>query len=484
MTYVDVWAGCLQLIRDRIPPQSFDTWFRPIKPVRLDQHVLTIEVPSQFFYEWLEEHYVDLLKEAIHAMLGPSGSLEYAIVVDNHAPKGNGHSHPGSHPSGHLQMPSHSVKGDSSSKMGRDINPERAVPNPFVIPGIRKFEVESNLNAQYTFDSFIEGDCNRLARAAGFAVANKPGVTAYNPLFIYSGVGLGKTHLLQAIGNAIKENSPRRAVLYISSERFINQFVEAVRKGTVNDFMNFYQMIDVLLVDDIQFLAGKDKTQENFFHVFNHLRQSGKQIVLASDRSPNEMEGMEERLLSRFKWGLNAHMQTPSYETRKEILKSKMRQNGIEFSEDVVDFIAHNITTNVRELEGALIKLLAQSSLNRRDVDLQLARSMLQNFVDNVSREITVEAIQRIVGEHFAIDVSQLKAKTRKRQIVQARQIAMYFSKEMTRHSLKSIGLHFGGRDHSTVIHAITTVNDLMTTDKSFKQSVNEIRKRISMELG
>lgn len=484
MTYVDVWAGCLQLIRDRIPPQSFDTWFRPIKPVRLDQHVLTIEVPSQFFYEWLEEHYVDLLKEAIHAMLGPSGSLEYAIVVDNHAPKGNGHSHPGSHPSGHLQMPSHSVKGDSSSKMGRDINPERAIPNPFVIPGIRKFEVESNLNAQYTFDSFIEGDCNRLARAAGFAVANKPGVTAYNPLFIYSGVGLGKTHLLQAIGNAIKENSPRRAVLYISSERFINQFVEAVRKGTVNDFMNFYQMIDVLLVDDIQFLAGKDKTQENFFHVFNHLRQSGKQIVLASDRSPNEMEGMEERLLSRFKWGLNAHMQTPSYETRKEILKSKMRQNGIEFSEDVVDFIAHNITTNVRELEGALIKLLAQSSLNRRDVDLQLARSMLQNFVDNVSREITVEAIQRIVGEHFAIDVSQLKAKTRKRQIVQARQIAMYFSKEMTRHSLKSIGLHFGGRDHSTVIHAITTVNDLMTTDKSFKQSVNEIRKRISMELG
>lgn len=487
MTYVDVWDDCLQLIRERIAPQSFDTWFRPIKPVRLEQSVLTIEVPSQFFYEWLEEHYVGLLKEAIHQTLGPHGSLEYAIVVDQHAaPKhGNGHQLPqGQSPT---QAPSRvNGHGDGPSQRGmrHEINPDRAVPNPFVIPGIRKFEVESNLNLQYTFDSFVEGDCNRLARAAGFAVANKPGVTAYNPLFIYSGVGLGKTHLLQAIGNAIKENSPRRAVLYISSERFINQFVEAIRKGTVNDFMNFYQMIDVLLVDDIQFLAGKDKTQENFFHVFNHLRQSGKQIVLASDRSPNEMEGMEERLLSRFKWGLNAHMQVPDFDTRKEILKSKMQHNGIEFSEDVVEFIAHNITSNVRELEGALIKLLAQSSLNRRDVDLALARSMLQNFVDNVSREITVEAIQRIVGEYFSIEVAQLKAKTRKRQIVQARQIAMYFAKEMTRHSLKSIGLHFGGRDHSTVIHAIQTVNDLITTDKFFKQSVTDIRKRISMELG
>ncbi|MEL6848504.1 MAG: chromosomal replication initiator protein DnaA, partial [Bacteroidota bacterium] len=326
-------------------------------------------------------------------------------------------------------------------------------------------------------------DCNRLARAAGFAVANKPGITAYNPLFIFSGVGLGKTHLLQAIGNQIKELFPRKAVLYVSSERFINQFVEAVRKGTVNDFMTFYQMIDVLLVDDIQFLSGKEKTQENFFHVFNHLRQSGKQIVLASDRPPHEIEGMEERLLSRFKWGLNASLQMPEYGTRKQILQTKMYQNGIELPDEVVDYIAHNITSNIRELEGALISLLAQSSLNRQEVDIELTRSMLKNFVETVSREITIESIQQIVSEHLGVEIDLMKAKTRKRDIVQARQIAMFFAKELTRHSLKSIGLHFGGRDHSTVIHALQTVNDLITTDKLFKQNVQDIRKRITLEV-
>ncbi len=472
--YVDIWNDCLEIIREQIAPQSFDTWFSPITPVKIEKQVLTIEVPSQFFYEWLEEHYVSLLKQAISQTLGPEGRLEYSIVIDNNLNNG----------SATVRMPTASHHTKAATNFNPQLNANRPVPNPFVIPGIRKFEVDANLNANATFDNFIEGDCNRLARAAGYAVAQKPGMTAYNPLFVFAGTGLGKTHLLQAIGNQIKENSPRRAVLYVSSERFMNQFVEAVRKGTINDFMNFYQMIDVLLVDDIQFLAGKEKTQNNFFHVFNHLRQSGKQIVLASDRSPNEMEGMEERLLSRFKWGLTANLDVPDYTTRKEILKSKMYQNGIELIEEVVEFIAHNITTNIRELEGALISLLAQSSLNRREVDLALAKSMLQKFVDSVSREITIESIQQIVGEHLDIEVELMKAKTRKRAIVQARQIAMYFAKEMTRHSLKSIGLHFGGRDHSTVIHAVQTVNDLIATDKFFKQSVGEIRKRISMEVG
>ncbi|MEO0473310.1 MAG: chromosomal replication initiator protein DnaA [Bacteroidota bacterium] len=472
---VDIWNDCLKIIAEEISPQSFETWFRPIKPIRLDNQVLTIEVPSQFFYEWLEEHYLGLLKKAVHQCLGPEGRLEYSIVVDNSIAPGNG--------SLRLPTDSHhagSIPGGLPSQL--DLN--RPIPNPFVIPGIRKFEVDSNLNSSYTFDNLIEGDCNRLARAAGYAVANKPGITAYNPLFIYSGVGLGKTHLLQAIGNQIKENYPRKAVLYVSSERFINQFVEAVRKGTVNDFMNFYQMIDVLLVDDIQFLSGKEKTQDNFFHVFNHLRQSGKQIILAADRPPHEMEGVEERLLSRFKWGLSAQLQTPDYGTRKQILKSKMYQNGIELPEEVVEYIAHNITSNIRELEGALISLLAQSSLNRREVDVELAKSMLQNFVETVSREITIDAIQEIVGEYLSIGVDDMKAKTRKRAIVQARQIAMYFAKEMTRHSLKSIGIQFGGRDHSTVIHALQTVADLIATDKYFKQNVQEIRKRISLEVG
>jgi chromosomal replication initiator protein len=476
-TSVDIWNSCLEIVREEISPQSYETWFKPIKPVKLEQTVLTIEVPSQFFYEWLEEHYLGLLKKAVHHTLGGEGRLEYSIVLNDES-TGNGGS-------ANVKMPTQSHHSfNPSQSFGNPLDAGRPIPNPFVIPGIRKFEVESNLNPSYTFENFIEGDCNRLARAAGYAVANKPGLTAYNPLFIYSGVGLGKTHLLQAIGNEIKLNSPKKAVLYVSSERFINQFVEAVRKGTVNDFMNFYQMIDVLLVDDIQFLAGKEKTQDNFFHVFNHLRQSGKQIVLASDRSPKDMEGMEERLLSRFRWGLNAHLQSPDYGTRKQILKSKMYHNGIEMPEEVVEYIAHNINTNIRELEGALISLLAQSSLNRKEVDIELAKSMLKHFVETVTREITIEAIQQIVGEHLQIEVDDLKAKTRKRAIVQARQIAMYFAKEMTRHSLKSIGLHFGGRDHSTVIHALQTVGDLIATDKFFKQSVNEIRKRISLEMG
>lgn len=474
-SHVDTWNRCLQVIQKELAPQSYDTWFRPIKPVKLDRKVLTIEVPSQFFYEWLEDHYVNLLQKAIHHNLGPEGRLEYAIVLDKGSTNGNGTT---------VKIPTSSQHSKSSAKaLQSQIENQRPVPNPFVIPGIRKLEVDSNLNSAFSFESFVEGDCNRLARAASYAVANKPGVTAYNPLFVYGGVGLGKSHLLQAIGNKIKEMHPKRAVLYVSSERFINQFVEAVRKGTVNDFMNFYQLIDVLLVDDIQFLSGKEKTQENFFHVFNHLRQSGKQIVLASDRSPNDMEGVEERLLSRFKWGLSASLQVPDFDTRKQILKSKMYQNAIELPEEVVEFIAHNITSNIRELEGALISLLAQSSLNGQEVDIQLAKSMLQNFVDSVSREITIESIQKIVGEHFSVEVEMMKAKTRKRQIVQARQIAMFFAKELTRHSLKSIGLHFGGRDHSTVIHALQTVNDLIATDKYFKQSVTEIRKRITMEL-
>ncbi|MEM7510315.1 MAG: chromosomal replication initiator protein DnaA, partial [Bacteroidota bacterium] len=282
----------------------------------------------------------------------------------------------------------------------------------------------------------------------------------------------------------VKKNFPRKTVLYVSSERFINQFVDAVKRGTVNDFLNFYQMIEVLLVDDIQFLSGKEKTQDNFYHVFNHLRQSGKQIVLASDRSPNEMEGVEERLLSRFKWGLSAHLSVPDFFTRKQILASKMRMNGIELPGEVVEFIAHNVNSNIRELEGALISLLAQSSLNQQEVDLELAKSMLQNFVDSVTKEITIGSIQKIVGELMDVEVEDMKAKTRKRTIVQARQIAMYFAKEMTRHSLKSIGMHFGGRDHSTVIHALQTVTDLIATDKYFKKSVTEIRKRLNMEVG
>ena len=467
--HVDIWNNCLRLIREQLPPQSYDTWFRPIRPTSLKKDVLTLEVPSQFFFEYLESHYVDLLRHSLRTTLGPQARLEYSIILEDKpvTPVTQGTS----------------GRPPASSNFGKDnVYSPQSVPNPFVIPGLKQFEVESHLDAGFTFESFIEGDCNRLARSAGFAVASKPGLTAYNPLFIYGGVGLGKTHLLHAIGNKTKYDSPSKAVLYVSSEQFSQQFVDAVKRGSVSDFMNFYRMIDVLLVDDIQFFSGKTKTQEHFFHVFNHLRQSGKQIVLASDCAPQDMEGMEERLLSRFKWGLSASLQVPSFETRRSILQSKIYQNGIVLPTEVIDYIAHNIDSNIRELEGAMVSLLAQSSLAGKDVDMDLARSLLENFIDKVSREVTIEAIQKIVAEHLHVDVELLKAKTRKRMIVQARQIAMYFAKQLTQHSLKAIGLHFGGRDHSTVIHALQTVNDLIATDKTFKQNVEEIGKRLAME--
>ncbi len=473
--YKEVWNKCLEVIRDNINPQSFKTWFEPINPLKLENNVLTIQVPSQFFYEWLEEHYVSLLRKTIRHFLGPDGRLEYSIIVENNLDEGRKYS---------INIPTSSKEINTRNPaVNMPINIGKSVPNPFVIPGIKKINIDSQLNASYTFDNFVEGDCNRLSRAAGYAVATKPGQTAFNPLLLYGGVGLGKTHLAQAIGNETKSQHPNKIVLYVSSEKFINQFIDAIKNNTVNDFISFYQLIDVLIVDDIQFFSGKEKTQDHFFHVFNHLHQSGKQIVLTSDRPPKDLKGVEERLLSRFKWGLSADLQTPSYQTRIAILKNKMYKDGIELPYDVIEYIAHNIKSNVRELEGALISLLAQSSLNKREVDLDLAKQMLKNFVKNVGREISIDSIQKLVCAHLSVNIELLKAKTRKREIVQARQISMFFAKELTKSSLKTIGLHFGGRDHSTVIHAVQTVNDLISIDKEFRKNIEEIKKKISMSL-
>lgn len=475
ISHIDLWNRCLSSIKGQISADSFNTWFLPIKPLRFDNQVLTIEVPSQFFYEYLEEHFLNMLKKAIRENIGHQGRLEYSVVVEN------------GHVSGvptTIKMPvSSSDSGFKHSSVQPPIGSDKLIPNPFVIPGIKKFEFESNLNPGFSFDNLIEGDCNRLARSAGYAVAHKPGGTAYNPLFVFGSTGLGKTHLLQAIGNEIKAHHPQQTVVYIPSERFISQFMDAVRTNTVSDLMQMYQMMDTLLVDDIQFFANKEKTQDTFFHVFNHLRQSGKQIVVASDRPAHELQGIEERLISRLKWGLSASMQMPDFDTRMSILKTKMYMNGIELPAEVVEYIAHHITHNIRELEGALISLLAQSSLNRREVDLELARNMIQGFMDKVSKEITIESVQKVVCDYLEVQPEQVKASSRKREIVQARQLAMYFAKELTTESLKSIGLHFGGRDHSTVIHSLQTVNNLMDTDKEFKRQVGDLRKRLNMEL-
>jgi len=473
-TCEDVWNGILKLIQDNVPAQSFKTWFEPIKPIKLDNKVLTIQVPSQFFYEWLEEHYVSLLKKTLKQELGIGARLEYNIIVEN----GTASSSPYV-----VNIPgSTSSKADlQQSSVGINLNP--SIKNPFIIPGIKKVNIDSNLNPSLTFDNFIEGDCNRLARSAGIAVANKPGGTSFNPLMVFSETGLGKTHLVHAIGNLIKQNSRNKIVVYVPVEKFMNQFVDAIRNNSNQDFINYYQQIDVLIVDDVQFLENKQKTQEIFFTIFNHLHQQGKQIILTSDRAPKDLKGMDERLLSRFKWGLSADLQTPDFETRQAILEYMMYNDGITLSREVVEYVSHNINTNIRELQGALVSLLAQASLNRKEVNIDLAKQILKNFVKNNTREISIEYIQKLVCDYFTIPVEQVKSKTRKREIVQARQISMFYAKDLTKSSLKTIGMHFGGRDHSTVIHACQTVNDLMETDKKFKADIDEIGKRIKMNL-
>lgn len=471
-TLETVWSNCLGTIRSHVSEQSFRTWFEPIRPVKLESHVLTIQVPSQFFYEWLEEHYVALLRKTILQEIGEDARLEYRIVVDRNYDNSNPLT---------INVPT-SGADNSSSRNDNRSKPPPAIKNPFVIPGIRDMKnIESQLNPNYTFEHYIEGECNQLARSAGIAVANNPGGTSFNPLVLYGGVGLGKTHLAQAIGNYVKTTFKDKTVLYVSSEKFTNQFIDAVKNGSINDFMNFYQIIDVLIVDDIQFFANKDRTQDIFFHTFNHLHQSGKQIILTSDRPPKDLEGMEERLISRFKWGLTADLQVPDLETRIAILEKKLYMDGIEVPRSVTEYMAYHINTNVRELEGALISLLAQSSLSRKEIDINLAKSIVRSFVNSLSKEISVEYIQKIVSDYFKVPIDQLTGKTRKRQVVQARQISMYLAKSFTDNSLKAIGKYFGGRDHSTVIHACRAVLNLMETDKMFQDDVTELQKQINM---
>ena len=298
---------------------------------------------------------------------------------------------------------------------------------------------------------------------------------------VYGGVGLGKTHLVQAIGNEIKNGPEDKFVIYVSSEKFVNQFMDSIKDGTVKPFTNFYMQVDVLIIDDIQFLAGKDRTQEMFFHIFNHLHQNKRQIIMTSDCPPKDLKGLEERLLSRFKWGLTADLQMPDFETRVAIIKRKMQSEGIYIPDDVIEYLAYTVDTNVRELEGVMISLIAHASLNRVEIDLALAKTIMKNIVKDIENEVGIEFIQKAVSDYFDIKADDLKAKTRKKEIVTARQVAMYFSKEFTNHSLKSIGYHFGGRDHSTVIHAVQTVNDLMETDSTFRNSVNDLKKKLKM---
>ncbi len=468
-----VWENCLIYIKDNIQDQAYKTWFEPIVPVKLENKVLSIQVPSKFFYEWLEEHYVKLLKSCLLREMGNDARLVYIIKMEN--TYGNRTPFTESIPSNNRpQMVLQQVDAPLNSSNGE-------LKNPFVIPGIKNLQIESQLNPNYNFDNFLEGDSNRLARSAALAVALKPGGTSFNPLLIFGGVGLGKTHLAHAIGVEIKEKHPDKTVLYIAAEKFTQQYIESVKKNTRNDFIHFYQLLDVLLIDDVQFLSGKAGTQDVFFHIFNHLHQNGKQVILSSDKAPVDMQDIEQRLLSRFKWGLAAELQVPGLKTRISILKNKLYRDGVSIEDEIVEYVAKNIKTNVRELEGAIISLIAQSSFNKADVTIELATNIVQKFVKNTKREVSIDYIQKVVSEYFQMDVNTLQSKTRRRHIVQARQLAMYFAKKYTKASLASIGNQIGKRDHATVLHACKTVDNLSFTDKQFRKYVEDLSQKLTL---
>jgi chromosomal replication initiator protein len=463
-----LWQTCLAILHDRVNGQSYKTWFEPIVPLHRTETNFFVRVPSQFFADWLEEHYYSLVNEALTSILGKETIVEYAVGVDEHDV-----------PAAEIAPRIETIT--NSNPEPNNPTPEHTKQNITVRPTPA---MNPTLNPRYTFDNYIKGECNQFARAAALAVANNPGGTSFNPLVIYGGVGLGKTHLVHAIGNYLLASGKTTRILYTSSEKFTVDFVDAIQKDRVSEFSSFYRGVDLLIVDDIQFFAGKEKTQDSFFHTFNALYHLGKQIVLSSDKTPKDLHGVNERLLSRFQWGLTADIQPPDLETRIAILQKKSSDDGIELPHDVVEFIASNITTNIRELESCLIGLLARASLEQREVDLELAKVVVRSIVGEIRFHITIEEIQRIVAEHLGIPEDLLRAKTRKQEVVTARQIAMYLSKELTNSSLKTIGLHFGGRDHSTVIHAYQSIEDSITTDQKQKLLINQLRFKIERRIG
>jgi chromosomal replication initiator protein len=448
-----MWKECLKTIKDNVTLMTYNTWFLPIKPLELKGFTLKVQIPSRFFWEWIDEHYNTLINRTIVEVIGPEARLSYLIAEEKENNEKKNQTE---------------IKNEPVIRLASD-------------PAVQKPEHETFLNPRYTFDNFIKGEGNQLARAAAGAISENPGGTSFNPLFVYGGVGLGKTHLIQAIGNKIIEMFPEKKVIYLSSDIFTVEFVESIQSNKVNEFSNFYRGMDVLIIDDIQFLIGKEKTQDHFFHIFNTLHQSRKQIILSSDRAPKDLKGLDDRLISRFQWGLAADIQPPELEMRIAILKKKSEDYGMDLSPDLLDYIANNITSNIRELEGCLIKLLANASLNSKEIDLDLARKTVKEIATDRKVNVTIETITNIVCEILSVAENKIRDKTRKKEIVMARQIAMYLSKELTKSSLKTIGLHFGGRDHSTVIHACTTIEDYMSKDPSLKDIVNNVRAQIEL---
>ncbi len=471
----DIWNECLQMFRENVPPQAYSTWFEPIKPVDYRDGLLTIQVPSDFFYEYLESRFIKVIKATIRKVLGPEGKLEYSIMMDTDENKPVV-----------VRQPSVDRTNTTNPPKQIQINfdkSESSMLNPFVLPGIKKINIESNLNESNCFENFVTGECNRVAYEAGVAIAKNPGKTSFNPMFIFSPTGMGKTHICQAIGLETKKYHPELTVLYVNAEQFLMQFQASCRNNNSknssrDDFVHFYQMIDVLIIDDIQFLADKVKTQEAFFHIFNHLQQNDKQLIFTCDKPPAELNGMEQRLISRFKWGLSAEMTVPDVVTRRNILKRKAYNEGVEMPDDVINFVAEHIKSNVREMEGFLVSLIAQSSLNRKAITIGLARQIAERFVNSSNREITINYIITSVCEEMGTSQEDFFKSTRKRNVVQARQLSMYFAKKYTKASLVVIGEKCGKKDHATVIHALKTIDNLLETDKQFRAMTEKIEQK------
>jgi len=453
-----LWENCLTIIRDNVTETIFDTWLKPIVPQKYEKKELVLQVPSMFFYEYIEEKFADLLRFTLNKVFGEDTCLMYRVMMDrdNHTTT------------------------DVPTTMLTPKAEKRKNVHEFVSPfaNVVQHDVDSQLNPNYKIDSFIEGKSNKLVRNAAISVANNPGKTIFNPLFVYGNSGVGKTHLAHAIGLETKRLNSQKRVLYVSANLFQIQYTDAVRQNTTNDFLNFYQSLDMLIIDDIHEFMSKTGTQNTFFHIFNHLHQMGKQIVLTCDCAPGMLKGMENRLLTRFRWGLTAEIEAPDVKLRKAILQSKIHRDGLSIGEDVVDFIAENVTETIRDLEGVIVSLLARSTINNEEINIPLVEKVI-GITARSNKEITIDSICNSVCEYFNLSKELLFSKTRKRDVAQPRQIAMYLARKHTKNSLDFIGMSIGNRDHATVMHADTLIKNLLGHDKMIIEDVAILEKKI-----
>jgi len=443
----DLWNAALANIEKKISKPSFDTWLKSTKAHSLQGNLLVITAPNEFARDWLEERYSQLISEILYEITGEELSVKFIIPQNQNESEND------------VALPPKKVKRDED---------HGDFPQ-----GI--------LNQKYTFDTFVIGSGNRFAHAASLAVAEAP-AKAYNPLFIYGGVGLGKTHLMHAIGHYVLDHNPAAKVVYLSSEKFTNEFINSIRDNKAENFRNKYRNVDILLIDDIQFLAGKESTQEEFFHTFNALHEESKQIIISSDRPPREIPTLEDRLRSRFEWGLITDITPPDLETRIAILRKKAKAEGLDIPNEVMLYIANQIDSNIRELEGALIRVVAYSSLINKDINADLAAEALKDIIPSSKpKVITIHEIQKVVGEHYSIKLEDFKAKKRTKSVAFPRQIAMYLSRELTDYSLPKIGEEFGGRDHTTVIHAHEKISKLLQSDSTLQKQMKELHELLKV---